>query len=62
MDQVLGGTNIQLDPLLTFDGHILAGSPCVDYVPTSSATEDFEGDPRPTGSGYDCGADELVTP
>jgi hypothetical protein len=37
--------------------HISASSPAVDKVDAGPAM-DFEGDPRPNGSGYDIGADE----
>lgn len=44
------------------DFHLRSYSPCIDagdYIP--DLTEDFEGDPRPQGSGYDMGADEFIS-
>jgi hypothetical protein len=40
------------------DYHLAAGSPAIDKATTGPAL-DFEGDPRPNGSGYDLGADEA---
>lgn len=40
------------------DYHLAAGSPAIDKATTGPAV-DFEGDPRPNGSGYDLGADEA---
>jgi hypothetical protein len=39
----------------------MAGSPAIDTgTCTGAPSPDFEGDPRPTGSGCDMGADEFV--
>jgi hypothetical protein len=49
------------DPLLTSDGHLGPGSPCIDRAPAPSPPVAFDIDlePRPAGSAYDCGADEV---
>ncbi len=47
------------DPLLDATWHLQPGSPAIDSgLSTSSAQIDFEGDARPTGNGFDVGADE----
>ncbi len=58
--------NISGDPGLTSDYHISSGSICKDagtdpssYYSGSLADTDFEGDPRPSGSGWDIGVDEI---
>jgi len=68
---VWGDGNIDADPLLTPDGHIAFGSPCIDWCPTGPA-DDCEGDSRPVdvpGVGFDdppdartfdIGADEVA--
>ncbi|MCK4292224.1 MAG: right-handed parallel beta-helix repeat-containing protein [Planctomycetes bacterium] len=62
-----GGTgNISDNPRLvdpeSDDFHLQPDSPCID-IGTSipGLTEDFEGDLRPRGSGYDIGADEFIS-
>jgi hypothetical protein len=57
---VTGAMNV--DPkfvnLLTSDYHLSPMSPAIDQL-SSGPAFDFEGDPRPQGSGYDIGADEY---
>jgi outer membrane protein assembly factor BamB len=55
--------NIDADPLLTPDGHLGAGSPCIDTAdPTTDVTGrvDIDGEPRLTGARVDMGADEFL--
>ena len=59
--------NRDCDPMLADPGsgdfHLLPGSCCIDTGnPLNAPSEDFEGDPRPSGSNYDIGADEYMTP
>ena len=52
--------NLSGDPMLDATWHLSTGSPAIDTgVSTSLAAVDFEGDARPTGSGFDIGADEA---
>jgi len=58
-----GPTNIYIDPQLTRDGHLTAGSPCIDagdpnYVPNPAQT-DIQGESRLYGARIDMGADEF---
>ena len=56
-----GSNNIDADPLLTQDGHLRLGSPCIDRCPSGTANDiDGETRPFPTAGGYDIGADEFV--
>ncbi len=60
-----GSGNIDADPMFVHppagDYHINVSSPCIDTGTGSGAPlEDFETDPRPTGDGWDMGADEYV--
>ncbi len=56
-------TNLYGDPAFAdpsaLDYHLRAGSPAMDAGVDAGVTTDFEGDPRPAGSGYDLGADEY---
>ncbi|MBW2080509.1 MAG: hypothetical protein JRI27_06055, partial [Deltaproteobacteria bacterium] len=60
----LGG-NIDGDPLFRnvqeMDYHLAEGSPCIEQGTAANAPEDdFEGNPRPFGTGADIGADEVT--
>ena len=59
-----GTGNIDADPLFAdaanFDFHLTEGSPCIDTGTDAGVYEDFEGDVRPWGDGFDMGADEFV--
>lgn len=56
-----GQGNINADPLLRADGHIMSGSPCIDSGTTNGATRcDMDNEARPAGGGYDIGADEYT--
>ena len=66
-DWIGGGTgNISDNPQLVdpagSDFHLQSESPCKDIgVFILGLTEDFEGDSRPQGYGYDIGADEFIS-
>ncbi len=54
------GPNIDADPLLAADGHLLPGSPCLDAaLAAGSPAADRDGETRPNGGGVDIGSDEL---
>jgi len=56
-----GAGNIDLKQYLTPDGHLQTGPPCIDAGTGSGApSTDFDGEPRPSGSGVDIGADEFI--
>lgn len=56
-----GTGNINGDPLMTPDGHLKAGSPCIDTGTSVGAPiRDMDGESRPSGAGYDMGADEYI--
>ncbi|MCL4264488.1 MAG: hypothetical protein KJ069_14790 [Anaerolineae bacterium] len=52
------------DPLFVNPGaddfHLQVGSPAIDAGLDAGITEDFEGDVRPSGNGFDIGYDEFV--
>lgn len=56
---------LTLDPLMQRDGHLMAGSPAIDYAPSSNPSAgvlpmwDLDGDLRIKGAGIDVGADEV---
>jgi len=61
MDTTNIGDDPDDNPLLTPDGHLTAGSPCIDWCPTGAADDrDGEARPFPVGGGYDIGSDEFV--
>jgi hypothetical protein len=52
--------NFNADPMIDLFYHLMNGSPCIDKGTSSEAPQsDFEGDPRPSGGGYDVGPDEY---
>ncbi len=56
--------NINTDPLLEWNGHLRAGSPCINagdtnYTPLPAET-DVDGESRVMGARIDIGADELL--
>jgi parallel beta-helix repeat protein/predicted outer membrane repeat protein len=57
-----GDGNIDADPRFvdpdSSDYHLSSESPCVDAGTDAGVYDDFEGDPRPQGNGYDIGYDE----
>ncbi len=58
-----GVGNIDVDPHLTPDGHLLADSPCIDAGRPGHVSPigiDCDGDRRISGPGIDMGADEFV--
>lgn len=64
-DEVLGDHYVQGDPIFKdpagADFHILPPSAAIDSGSSEGAPDrDFEGQPRPYGSGTDIGADEYV--
>jgi len=62
----LGYGNINAAPLLTGDGHLQAGSPCINAGDPDFLTEpgqvDVDGQPRIMGGRIDIGADEVTSP
>jgi parallel beta-helix repeat protein/predicted outer membrane repeat protein len=61
-----GEGNINVDPLLTADGHLQVESPCIDagdpdFIPKLGQV-DIDGQPRIMGGRIDIGADEVTAP
>ena len=56
--EVSNPTGMFVDPSLD-DYHLGNESPAVDAGTTVTLTKDFDGDWRPSGGGYDIGADEI---
>jgi hypothetical protein len=55
----LGG-NLAVDPMLDATYELQPGSALIDAgTCTGAPSTDFEGDPRPSGTGCDIGADEF---
>jgi hypothetical protein len=48
------------DPLLNADYSLQGGSPCIDAGTDTDLTDDFAGNARPNGGGYDIGAYEYT--
>ncbi|UCD57846.1 MAG: hypothetical protein JSV16_01675, partial [Candidatus Hydrogenedentota bacterium] len=56
-----GPGNMDAEPLLTPDGHLRSGSPCIGAGMLLDAPgSDGEGEPRPSGGAVDIGCDEYV--
>ena len=60
----IGEDNIDVNPLLTPDGHLQSNSPCinvgdVDAIQANNES-DIDGDPRIHGDGVDIGGDEFI--
>ena len=57
----LGEGNIDADPLFAGGGdlHLTFSSPCIDSGSDVEIYTDMDGDVRPTGAGFDMGADEY---
>jgi len=60
-----GTGNADVDPLLTQDGHLRAGSACINagdpnFVPDANAMADFDAEQRVADGRVDIGADEFI--
>ena len=58
-----GAGNIDVDPMLTWDCHLKAESPCCDAGDPEGAYEDWsdwDGEPRAAGAAADIGSDEFI--
>jgi hypothetical protein len=51
---------IRDDPLFTTDYHLRANSPCIDTGANVGVNDDYDGNKRKQGAGYDIGAFEYV--
>lgn len=60
----IGANYFQQDPIFITpeegDFHILPGSTSINNCPDYGLTNDFEGNPRPQGDSYECGAYEYI--
>jgi hypothetical protein len=56
----LASNTVSGDPKLTADDHLGTGSAALDAGVDAGLTDDFEGDVRPSGAGFDIGADESA--
>jgi uncharacterized repeat protein (TIGR01451 family) len=63
---VVSSTNVTGDPAFAnpaaWNYHLTAGSAAIDKGVDAGVDVDIDGDPRPTGAGYDVGADEYYNP
>ena len=57
---ILVNNDLTGDPDFADGYHINVASAAIDRGVNAGVSEDIDGDPRPMGSGYDLGADELV--
>ncbi len=59
-----GDGNVDADPLLTADGHLLGDSPCYNAGDPNTSTEgaetDIDAEPRPMSGRIEIGADEFI--
>lgn len=62
-NEITGDGNITDDPLITSDGHLTLGSPCIDSATPGRRIVtgfDIDGEKRRVGSNVDMGADEYL--
>jgi hypothetical protein len=56
----IGAVNVYGDPAFSADGyHLTSESAAIDAGVDSRLSSDIDGDPRPSGTGFDVGADEV---